>query len=384
MRRSKIVVSLLTNTALVHATTNDLLLQWVLEHGGYWNPKQKLAYDESGILGVFATEYIQAEEVLAQIPWSLVITAGRSGDDPARFESCDTVQLLKQELQKGNNSNYSAYTNVLKETAQVHGRLLPAYWSPKGKELLRIIMNDTLPPSDMFMVEFEWKKECDLIDEAATLLVMTHGEDFGMIPVTDRYNSRGGDYVGAYFSKEANISDTVALEVSAWRDLEPGEQIYTHYDYDQTGTPELLRDYGFIEVYPQRYFFHEQRIAFTIDIDDENNLEVTWLKHIRNVYYMDPHETPIFQVASALAFLEQEHQRLKQEACPTITSLINSTTMITMSNQDGPAEHELKTAFRFCHEMMEAIETALHDVGDLLSERHLENDCGEDEGCDEL
>jgi hypothetical protein len=384
MRRS-VVALLFTRTAIVHATTNDLLLQWVLEQGGYWNPKQELDYDESGVLGVFATEAIKADEVLAQIPWTVVIAAGLTSDDPSRFESCDTVQLLKQEFEKGHDSNYSAYTTALKETAQVHRRLLPAYWSPKGQDLLRIILNDTLPPNDMFMVNVEWKKECEMIDEVATLLVMTHGEDFGMIPVTDRYNSRGGDYVGAYFSKEANRSDTFAVEVSAWRDLEPGEQIYTHYDYDQTGTPELLRDYGFVEVYPQRYIFHEQRIAFIVDVDDdEENLEVYWLHRIRDMYYMHPHRTPMFHVATAVAFLEQEHQRLEQDACPGVRSLINGTATATKTDQEGPTEHELNTAFHFCHEMMEAIKAALLDVGRLSPKRHLEHDCGEDEGCDEL
>jgi hypothetical protein len=379
-----VVALLFTSTALVHATTNDVLLQWVLEQGGYWNPTQELGYDDSGVLGVFATEAIEAGEVLAQIPWTVVIVAGLTSDDPDRFESCETVQLLKQELEKGHLSNYSAYTTALKETAQVHRRLLPAYWSPKGQDLLRMILNDTLPPKDMFMVNFEWKKECEMIDEVATLLVMTHGEDFGMIPITDRYNSRGGDYVGAYFSKEANTSDTIAVEVSAWRDLEPGEQIYTHYDYDQTGTPELLRDYGFVEAYPQRYIFHEQRIAFVVDFDDEDNLEVDWLSRIRDMDYMHPHRTPMLHVGTAVAFLEQEHQRLEQDACPSVRSLINSTATTATPNQEGPTEHELNTAFHFCHDIMEAIKAALLDVGKLSSERRLEHDCGENEGCDEL
>jgi hypothetical protein len=384
--RLPVVALLSTSSALVHATANDdQLLEWVLKEGGYWNPKQKLGYDDSGIQGVFATEAIKADEVLAQIPWSVVIAGGGgTSDNHDRFQSCDTVRLLKQELDKGHTSNYSPYTTALKETAQVHQSLLPAYWSPKGKELLRIILNGTLPPTDMFMDKFEWKKKCELIDEVATLLVMTHGEDFGMIPVTDRYNSRGGNYTGAYFTKEADTSDTLAVEVSAWRDLEPGEQIYYYYDYDQAGTPELLRDYGFVDVYPQKYIFLEQHIAFTIDYDDENNLEVTWLDSNNKMYYMHPHRTPMVHVANALTFLEQEHQRLKQDACPSVKSTINSTTTATRTNQEGPTEHELSTAFHFCQAMMEAIEAALLDVGQLPSEGHLEHDHGKDEGRDEL
>jgi hypothetical protein len=377
--RTSVVALLSTSTALVHAT-NDVLLQWVLEQGGYWNPKQKLGYDDYGVLGVFATHAIKENEVLAQIPWSAVIVAGGEiSGDPDRFKSCETVRLLKQELENGHASKYSAYITALKETAQVHHNLLPAYWSPNGKELLRTILNDKLPPKDMFMVNFEWKKECDNIDEVATLLVMTHGEDFGMIPVTDRYNSRGGGYTGAYYSKEANTSDTFAVEVSAWRDLEPGEQIYGHYDYKQAGTPELLRDYGFVEEYPQKFIFLDQRIAFEVDVDNQNNLEVTWLDTNNNMYFMHPHRTPIVYVAKALDFLEQEHQRLKQEACPQVGSLINSTAATTRYNEDGPTEHELKTAFQFCHEMMNALEAALLHVGELPSERHLEQDCSLDE-----
>jgi hypothetical protein len=86
---------------------------------------------------------------------------------------------------------------------------------------------------------------------------------------------------------------------------------------------------------------------------------------------MHPHRTPMVHVANALAFLEQEHQRLKQDACPSVKSIINSTATATRTNQEGPTEHELSTVFQFCQGMMEAIEAALLDAGQQPPERHL-------------
>ena len=78
---------------------------------------------------------------------------------------------------------------------------------------------------------------------AATLLVMTHGEGFGMVPITDRYNSRGGKYTGAYFMYGGNVTSNIAVEIRANRDLTAGEPITTEYYEDiPNGVPELLRD----------------------------------------------------------------------------------------------------------------------------------------------
>ena len=49
-----------------------------------------------------------------------------------------------------------------------------------------------------------------------------------------------------------------------------------HFDY---GTPEMYREYGFVEQYPQRWIFHDQEIAFDVDETrpGSGELKVTWL-----------------------------------------------------------------------------------------------------------
>ena len=117
------------------------------------------------------------------------------------------MELLSKEFDK-KESDYSPYVASLKTAAKQHSSLLPAHWSPQGQELLlKVTGNGVLPPQDVLMKDFTWKQECEKVNKDATLLVMTHGEDFGMIPVTDKYNCRGGNWTGAYFSIEDGEDD---------------------------------------------------------------------------------------------------------------------------------------------------------------------------------
>ncbi|CAB9528651.1 expressed unknown protein [Seminavis robusta] len=347
--------------------TNDLLLEWVLSKGGYWNDKQTLGFDQNGIFGVFAAQHIQDNEILAQIPWSCVIHT--TPPSKRRFDNCDTVTRLKDEFAKGNQSDYHPYTQALLETAQVHRSLLPAHWSAQGQELLKQVLATTIPPQDMFLT-LDWKHRCEQVHKDATLLVMTHGEDFGMVPITDRYNSRGGDYMGAYFAMAGKNNSQMALEIRAFRNLEPGEQIFTDYhDYGQIGTPELLRDYGFVELYPQKFIFHHLRVAFDIEVyneaeddDDEEQpvLQVTWLHQHEHMAYFHPREHYESQqsqqhIAVLIDFFQREHERLQQHVCPSLQH--------TAQSNDSIPKQERDTTITFCHAVMVAMEAALDDLG---------------------
>ena len=177
------------------ADTNQELLKWVRDaEGGYFNDKLELRSDENGLFGVFAAQDIRKNQVLASIPWSCILY---SEDSNHRFQDCEVVRLLDEEL---NKEAPSLYAQGLKKTVREHASLLPVNWSKKGKELfLKVTGNGILPPEDPFMQDFEWKHKCDQVSRNATLLVMTHGEDFGMVPLTDKFNNRGGNWTGAHF-----------------------------------------------------------------------------------------------------------------------------------------------------------------------------------------
>lgn len=395
-----------------HPNKNDPLLTWALQKGGYWNPKQYIGIQDAdiGLNGVLALDNIEEDELLVEIPWDAVITPLSYGPDAtdeeqpnakdpslggeklhpgdARFFNCDTVQRLHDELES-DQSQYAPYVSALRQTARDHYDLLPAHWSKAGQTLLAQVLgtdqNDSesvlppLPPDDIFLSDFAWKPACEKVDKNATLLVMTHGEEFGMVPITDRYNSRGGSHEGAYFSMAGDTDNPVALEIRASRDLEKGEPITTaYYDDSPMGVPELLRDYGYIEPFPQKYIFHSQNLAFVLsEVDDEEEgddgderLEVHWLETIpgvRGKRYMHPKKgtTPPRQLYKALSYLHRHYDRL-MAICPSLSNISETT---------AASKHELDMTLRYCNTMLTALEVALSDL-DILP--------GEQEAGDEL
>jgi uncharacterized protein YuzE len=335
-----VVLPLLVTAVAANNIKDQDIVEWVRLRGGYWNPKQELRHDEEGLFGVFAAKTIEEGEVLASLPWDVIIAS-----PSYRFRNCDLVQLLANEM-KNDDSDFGPYTASLRETVKHQTNLLPGNWSPEGKALLNLVIdNGTLPPEDVYMEKFEWKRKCDAVDKDATLVVITHGEYFGMAPLTDKYNSRGGSYTGAYFSIEDG--NDVALEIRALRDLHAGEQIFTDYkENGEIGTPELLRDYGFVDFYPQRYIFHEQEIAFDVD-ETGNGLQVTWKRELLGKKY----PVPTYQ---AIGFLREQLERL-QRIYPDI-----------QSHKDVPKQ-ELDMIVRFCRDMIAALAQALVEDGECAS-----------------
>jgi len=336
---------LLLYLSVASAVEQQELLEWVRSCGGFFSQKQVLRNevpgDSSSLFGVFAAEPIEREEVLASIPWDCILHA-RSNH---RFENCDTVERLAKEMREP--SDFALYVESLADTAEEHAKLLPANWSEEGKALLlQMTGNGVLPPNDPFMLNFEWKKECennnDPLHKAATSLVITHGEDFGFVPIIDKYNNRGGRWKGAYYSTFGGDGQ-VGLEVRAFRDINVGEQIYTDYrDYGAIGTPELLRDYGFVERLPQRWIFHEQEVSF--DIDDKRgngNIQVTWTSDVC------PSEL-------AEEFFHEQLTRLEQHVSPEI---------MRAAKKGSVPKHELETISQFHDALITAMGLASRFVG---------------------
>lgn len=312
-------------------------MDWVIDKGGYFNPKQELGYDENGVYGVFAIEAIKKGEVLASFPWSCIIY---SNYDRA-FDSCELVALVAQEM----HLNRSLYGSTLLDTAARNKNLLPTYWSKEGQELLLKVTGDgILAPKDPFLKNFEWKNECEWIDKDATQLIMTHAaENVGMVPLTDKYVSRGGNWTGAYYSLEDG--EEVGLEIRAYRDIKKGEQIYTHYKEHLVGTPELLRDHGFVELYPQRYYFRSINVAFEVEETESGGLQIRWHK--------DPRASK-----EALPFLRKQLFRLKREYFHLQRIEEDSNTVIP--------DHELQVVLHFCRDYITALSLAVNALSKIL------------------
>lgn len=337
---------------------HNKLIDWVRSKGGYWNPKQEFK-SENGLHGVFSTQDIDEGEILASIPWRSVIGVPFRKD---RFDSCDIVERLAKEMEKGDESDYSLYVQELVETAKQHSRLLPSYWSTQGQELLlKITGYGVLPPVDPLLLENKWKQSCEHISKEATLLVLTHGESFGMVPITDKYNSRGGNYTGAYFSIEGQDA-IIALEIRAYRNVKAGEQIFTDYrDYGKVGTAELLRDYGFTEFYPQRWIFPDQEIAF--DIIHKKKMTVHWHRRIMKYTFKSPmRESDQFR-ENTLQFLDGQLERLETYIHPILMQHLEARSL---------PEHESEIIHKFYTDLTIALQLAINDIKTKIVQKKFE------------
>ena len=316
-----LLLALFTSVTTTAADTlTDDIIEWVRSKGGYFSDKLEIRHrnkkypihddddekeDTSPILGVFAKHDIPNKERLLQIPHECYIQV-REEDakdmDVDDFQQslrayhenlCQLALKLKAEMNnaslldaassaQSNHHYYAPYIAYLK--TQTPGRL-PAMWSPVGKDLLRRV----LPPhSDgVDWLDLYYKDHCDIIteedDDDAHIMALTvqRAYDVALIPLWDMVNHDNGKINTENDSMYANGG----IQVRASREIHAGEEIYATYDKcvdcmdidDYWGTPEILRDFGFVEDYPRRWVFVDQEIWFEIWKDeDTGELEVIW------------------------------------------------------------------------------------------------------------
>ena len=274
------------NTTEPNVALQINVLEWVRANGGYFHPSQEFRRadpnDPSSHFGVFATDRIEQGEILVNVPWKCIVTAGTDTFDSEIY--CDTTNLLIGELHKGDESFYGPYVKYLLSAPPVH---LPSTWSQQGKDLFRaIIGKKKLPPKRATnWVTKYWKKDCNGSDDPfeiqAAMQLVSRGDDDKLTPIYDMFNHRNG----VYLNTDGHLTKGQHHILKASRTIHKGEEIFLSYNqctdcwnrYNTYGTPEIMRDYGFVEQYPQRWIFHRQYIAFDIDETENGDLKVTWL-----------------------------------------------------------------------------------------------------------
>ncbi|KAL7548860.1 hypothetical protein ACHAWF_012131 [Thalassiosira exigua] len=227
--------------------------------------------------------------------------------EPVTSGDCETVVRLVEEAALGDASLYQPYIDYL--LSQPRGQL-PAFWSDAGKDLMEKVLGpiekedstseegsdepDTILPEawkDGYVEEFvEWCTDGkldakDLEDQINFYnLLNQRGWDELMIPVMDMMNHGNGRLLNTDHSSAHGVEP---VKVWASRDIAKGEDIYTTYNFcpdcggrfKNYGTSDLLRDYGFVEGFPQRWFFDDQGIAFELDVDESGEHKVNWLNN---------------------------------------------------------------------------------------------------------
>eukprot|EP00934_Nitzschia_sp_Nitz4_P007023 Nitzschia sp. Nitz4//scaffold49_size126201//55785//59297//NITZ4_003641-RA/size126201-snap-gene-0.65-mRNA-1//-1//CDS//3329553146//7013//frame0 len=283
---------LLYSVSQAVASLGHGLVDWLrTRDGGYWNEKQEIRRanpdDPNSMLGVFAVERIEKGEILCHVPWDSVISAfdEESGLDYQGKNnlSCQTVKNLLQEIERGDQSRVAPYVSYLLSQSY---HQLPSTWSKRGKAFLAEVLGgsnstERVPPLDPFSWYNDWGQECDgsYDDEfelQIAMLVVQRADEDVLIPLYDLYNHHNGNLNTQAVRVHGSYHETTAAKV-----IEAGEQIFNSYNlchqcstrHFNFGTPEILRDYGFVEFYPQRFYFFGETGA-RLDLDRDSNGEV--------------------------------------------------------------------------------------------------------------
>lgn len=280
------------------------IISWLKTKKGYFNPKLEMRRidpsDPTSIFGMFAKEDISEGSLMVRIPNDVVLHSKENGEPKAM--DCGLVHNLIDQLRLKNDSEYAPYVNYLLET-QPPGQL-PSAWSKPGKELLMQLLGhqdfsldeamidlneggdlnlrNILPPMDPIgWIEHEWYGDCNGSDDPqaqyAALQVVQRAWDDILIPIYDMINHRNGDWLNTK-SDESGVHSGEPVVVKSKRDIKAGEQIYSTYNMCEDcgarittyGTSEVLRDYGFVEQYPQTWIFPDLDLGFRIDEGDED------------------------------------------------------------------------------------------------------------------
>ena len=163
---------------------------------------------------------------------------------------------------------------------------IPSGWSQSAQSLLKRVLGDSegeidlqqLLGGDPFYWLDEWHEDCDgskdPLDEFAALLVIQRSWDDILIPIMDMMSHRNGKWLNTRHSDV--FEKEIEVELIAKRDIQKNEQIYTTYNRCEScgsrvykyGTPDILRDYGFVEQMPQSYFLYPFGFGFRVDYKD--------------------------------------------------------------------------------------------------------------------
>lgn len=266
-------------------------IEWLRSKGGFYSPKISInplfeSNSPQVPLGMFVTEDIVEGEELMVIPRQCLVTAGDDSTD-----ECDTAANLVDERELKEKSEFAPYVNYLYFKEKI---LLPSNWSLLGKKLIRKIRGKRLPPEDLTEVSFEnhcgeWYDTTDEL-EFAYLTTVSRAWSDKLVPIFDMINHRSGRFANVDSTSVHGPDD---VSVRATRDIVAGEQLYLSYMdcIDEKGfeneyvLPQLLRDFGFVDQYPQRWIFpgevddNGKGLVFDIDFaqpDGGHAMALTW------------------------------------------------------------------------------------------------------------
>lgn len=285
-------------------------VDWAVSNGGYMSPKISIApiyeSDSDNVpLGMFAKEAFSKGETIMVVPRKCLLTVDSE-------DMCDTAELLLEEHNKGEKSFFAPYIAYLFNKAGDHGEgePIPSSWSLNGRKLLLDIRGPHLPPKDLTTVTFQ--NNCDgtgedELEEFAYRTVVSRAWNDKLVPLLDMINHQSGRYTNVDSTRVQGNTDDIT--VFATRDIAANEELFLSYMdcADQKGyeneyvLPHMLRDFGYIDRYPQRWTFPGRpgsrvKLVFDLDFIDDKGI-ISWRTK-------EPND-------EQMLFLKQELSRLK-------------------------------------------------------------------------
>lgn len=355
-------------------------IEWIREEGGFVNSKvqvQGKTQNTDGAvggnnLGWFAVQPIPMGELILSIPPDCVIVPALNDRQVANGMFCNTIRSLIREFERGDKSFYAPYVNFLKSLPP--GRL-PSAWSDHGKELLVTLIGDLLPPDDpVGWLDNEWTHDCRgssiPLDHHAAMLVVQREWDGILIPLLDMINHRRGYWENARHNA-LDFDGQEHIVVTAARNIGAGEEIYTNY---HSNTPEILRDTGMVESYPQSWVFRGNKVSFGLDrttprADEEekegdlNDVTLVWRKE------------PLTDIGVIEEF-QEERLRLRQFAA-TYLKAANSSS----ARPSTIPESEWNVIVAFHRAAVMAVERVLQEVRPLHQDNCAVSSVMEEDDC---
>lgn len=320
----------------------DALLQWVADSGGYVSPKLELRAfliefegldsdddddddpssssssedDETYTFGVFVKDdqIVKADEELIRFPDRIMIYSDMTTANDLYNTCLLSDEILNERiLHRQGKSEYGPYIDFLEKyvIGDIH---LPGTWSENGRYLLGNITQ--VPYFSNFQHYYNCYMQAASEEEVLRILNESGIEGFGDPDVWDEHieialsRARFDDSLVPLFdiithSNDPNKINVVGKKLMnqidksftlfAARDIGPSEELRHSFglgkpqenhwlgyvDYGM-GTLEMFRAHGFVESYPQRWFFADHELDFAIhaietEKDDEPALRAEWL-----------------------------------------------------------------------------------------------------------
>lgn len=307
------------------------MVEWIRStNGGFWNENVAVIplWEGSHVLGLFATGDIAENETIAVIPKECLIHIldemhpEASAGEAQQYQHygdhvCRLARKLQDEIALGAEaSRYGPYVAYLQQ--QRRGQL-PAAWSQRGQDLLR----PYLPVGSNVLDLFKTTNCPSETDPHWIAVTVQRGWDVTLVPLWDMVNHQNGH--GTNTESTSIMREHRAengMRVWASQPIAAGEQLFYSYDqcsdchegqFESEGTTELMRDFGFVEDYPQRWVYDYDSVFVWFQVwrveneeEETSRLEVYWNE-----------EGEPANKAAVLTFLQGELLRLQTVAAST-------------------------------------------------------------------